>query len=322
MSMSNINSWQRCLLFIDAANGYLQAPEEYIRFFDVNINGKLRHLVTYQANEKGARLRILHTNFAQYLSTRYRRASSSYAYAKGKNILDCVKRHLQGEVFLKTDIHAYFDSITYENMTACISKLKLIREDMDTISLIAKACFYDGRLPLGFTSSPVLSDLYLVRLDRKYQKNKQLTYTRYADDFIISASGPDARVNLVAFRLQMEKDLDHLDLQLNRKKTYIRHLKNPGDAIHVLGVNIVRTDKMINRITISDRYVRDTCKALCAWIKNPQSDADQELFSKLYGRISFIKQCSKSSYDKLQKMTQIKCGYNGPLTAKALKQLR
>ena len=92
--MDKINSWQRSLLFLDAAKGYLQAPEEYVRFFDVNINGKLRHLVTYQASEKGARLRILHTNFAQFLSTKYRHAHSSYAYTKGKNILDCVNRHL------------------------------------------------------------------------------------------------------------------------------------------------------------------------------------------------------------------------------------
>lgn len=319
--MNRINSWQRSLLFLDAAKGYLQAPEEYVRFFDVNINGKLRHLVTYQASEKGARLRILHTNFAQFLSTKYRHAHSSYAYTKGKNILDCVNRHLQGEIFLKTDIHAYFDSITYENMIKRIKKLKIRKEDFEIVSLMTQACFYQGRLPLGFTSSPVLSDLYLVNLDRKYQADKTITYTRYADDFVVSASGPEARSNLVSFRLQMEKDLDMLDLQLNRKKTYLRHLKEPGDAIHVLGVNIVRSKTEVNRITISDQYVRETCKSLCAWINSPQLQNDQEFFSKLFGRISFIKQCSKSSYEKLQKMTRIKCGYEGPLTAKALKQL-
>ena len=74
--MNKFNSWQRCLMFIDAAEGYLQTPEDYIRFFDVTINGKLRHLVTYQPNEKGRSLRILHTNFSEFLSTKYRQAGT------------------------------------------------------------------------------------------------------------------------------------------------------------------------------------------------------------------------------------------------------
>ena len=305
---------------MEAAKEYLEAPEEYVRFFDVRINGKLRHLVTYQANEKGRNLRFLHTDFAQFLSTKYRQASSSYAYAKKKNILNCVNRHLNGEMFLKTDIKSYFDSITYENMINRIKKLRIDKEDIDNVALIAKACFYQGRLPLGFCSSPVLSDLYLVSLDRKYQKDKAVTYTRYADDFILSASGQDARENLIACRIQMEKDLDLLDLQLNRKKTYIRHLKSTGDAIHVLGLNIVRTDSDTNRITVSDQYIRSTCMDLCEWICRPELDNDIEYFSRLFGRISFIRQCSSDSYKKLQKMTKIKCGYVGPLTAKALKK--
>lgn len=317
--MNKLNSWQRCLLFTDTAESYLQNPEEYIRLFSVTINGKLRHLVTYQPNEKGRNLRILHTNFSQYLSTKYRQCRSSYAYAKGRNILECVNRHLNAEIFLKTDIHAYFDSISCEKMIARIGQLHIPKENMEKVALFAKACFYQNRLPLGFTSSPLLSDLFLVTLDRKYQKNKKITYTRYADDFILSASGAEAEADLLAFQAQLEKDLDLLNLQLNHKKTYLRSLQKTGDAIHVLGVNIVRTDTRSNRITISDRYIRETCKALCEWLGKPELENDSELFSKLYGRISFIKQCSNSSFDKLRKMTKIKCGYDGPLTAKALK---
>ena len=318
--MNILNSWQRSLRYIDAAKGYLETPEEYVRFFDVRINGKLRHLVTYQFNEKGRSLRFLHTDFAQFLSTKYRRARSSYAYAKRKNILNCVNRHLKGEVFLKSDIKSYFDSITYENMMKRIEKLKINENDIDTVALMTKACFYQGRLPLGFCSSPVLSDLYLASFDYKYQKNKMVTYTRYADDFILSASGQDARENLIACRIQMEKDLDLLDLQLNRKKTYIRNLKYPGDAIHVLGLNIVRTESETNRVTISNQYIRKTCKDLCEWINRSEFENDDECFAKLYGKISFIKQCSDSSYKKLQKMIRIKSGYEGSLTAKELKR--
>lgn len=305
---------------LEVAKEYIADPDTFIRTVDVTINGKLRHLITYMPNKKGYALRLLHKAFVSYLQRRYRPSAASYAYRKKKNIVMCVQQHLQGTTFLKTDIHGYFDSISQERMLKRIRQLRRVKGDWETIALLTKACFYNGRLPIGFVSSPVLSDLFLVTLDRKYEKNKNVTYTRYADDFIISAAGENARRNLVAFRLQLEQDLGELDLELNRKKTYIRTLNAPGDAIHVLGLNIVKTETDTNRITISDRYVRKTCKALCAWINGDRllDDPDAE-FARIYGQISFIRQCSLDSYEKLKRMTGIKCGYIGEWTAESLR---
>ena len=224
--MDSISNWQKCLLFMDTAEGYVKNPDDYIRFFDVTINGKLRHLVTYRPDENGRELRILHAGIAKFLGQKYHQAKSSYAYAKRKSFIQCVNRHLQGEYFFKTDIHSYFDSITYENLIKRFSRLRVPKEDKEILSRQVKACFYENRLPLGFVSSPVISDFYLYSLDRKYQKNESVTYTRYADDFIVSASGPDARKALVEFRVQLEKDLEKLGLELNLKKTYIRDRKS------------------------------------------------------------------------------------------------
>ena len=145
--------------------------------YDV-VYGKLRHLATYQATPEGRALRRLHTDFARFLSKKYRQAESSFAYAKGKNIQDCVSEHLYGSVFLKTDIHAYFDSISCDKMLEILQPLG-VENDPEKLKLFTAACFYDEKLPLGFTSSPLLSDLFLVSLDKKYQKNQQITYTRY-----------------------------------------------------------------------------------------------------------------------------------------------
>lgn len=305
---------------LEVAKEYIADPATFIRTIDVTINGKLRHLITYMPNEKGYALRCVHKAFASYLQLRYRPSAASYAYMKKKSIVMCAQQHLQGTIFLKTDIHGYFDSISEERMLKRIHRLRCAKGDWEAIALLTKASFYEGRLPIGFITSPVLSDLFLVTLDRKYKKNKNVTYTRYADDFIVSAVGEDARKNLVAFRLQLEQDLGELDLELNRKKTYLRTLKAPGDAIHVLGLNIVKTETDTNRITISDRYVRKTCKALCAWLNGDRlSDDPDAEFAKIYGQISFIRQCSADSYAKLQRMAKVKCGYNGAWTAESIK---
>lgn len=305
---------------LEIAKEYILTPDDFVRTIDVTINGKLRHLITYMPNEKGHALRCLHKAFVSYVQLRYRPSAASYAYMKNKNIVMCAKQHLRGTVFLKTDIHGYFDSISEEGMLKRIHRLRRVKGDWDAIELLTKACFYKGRLPVGFITSPILSDLFLVTLDRKYAKNEKVMYTRYADDFIVSASGENAQKDLVAFRLQLEQDLSELDLELNRKKTYIRTLSAPGDAIHVLGLNIVKTETNINRITISDRYIRKTCKAICAWLNGEDQGLDSdEIFAKVYGQISFIRQCSATSYTKLQRMTKVKCGYCGDWTAESIK---
>jgi hypothetical protein len=306
---------------MDTARAFISSPDVFIRTIDVTINGKLRHLITYASNEKGYALRRLHEHFSRYLQTCYRQSNSSYAYAKGKNIVSCATKHSKSNIFLKTDIHAYFDSISEERMLKRIYRLRKIKEHRNEITQIVKACFYQNRLPIGFVTSPILSDLFLVTLDRKYEKIQNITYTRYADDFIISSYGEDARKNLISCRLQLERDLDTLGLELNQKKTYIRTLNAIGDSIHVLGLNIVKTETGTNRITISDRYIRETCKAICAWLNGTnRGENSDDLFAKIYGQISFIYQCSKDSYYKLQRMTKIKCGYNGTWSAEELKE--
>lgn len=296
------------------AKDYLAAPEEFVRLINVTINGKLRDLITYVPNANGYRLRKLHRRYAAYLNSCYQRSDASYAYAKKKNIVMCVNNHLKATVFLKTDIHKYFDSVSLERMLERVRKLGKGKD----VDLVTKACFYQGRLPMGFISSPVLSDLFLVDLDQKYSQNTKIIYTRYADDFIVSGNGLDAQKELDAFRAVLEQDLKALGLELNRKKTYIRTLSMAGDAIHVLGVNIVKTETDTNRITVSDRYIRKTCKALCAWINGDRGTDPEETWSKLAGQIAFIRQCSADSYAKLQKMTRVKSGYclndNGDLS--------
>ena len=299
-----------CIRRIDTAEDYVQNPEEYIRTFDVTINGKLRHLVTYQANSKGYCLRKLHEFFAQYIRSKYRQSPRSFAYARGKCFQACVYQHLKSNVFLKTDIHSYFDSVSYDRMLKRIFQLNIPEEIHPQIELLTKACFYNGSLPIGYVSSPVLSDLFLVSLDRKYASDKNIVYTRYADDIIISSDNNDSAQHLSRIRLNLEKDLNELDLELNLKKTYIRKLVESGDAIHVLGVNIVKEKDKENRVTVSDRYIRKTSKALCLLLNKESNISDrEEQFSKVYGQIDFISHCSSSSFLKLQKMVFIKSGY-------------
>lgn len=288
------------------ANNYLNNPNLYIREHKVRINGKIRLLRAYIENNRGAELQKLHEKIALFLQKLYVSASSSFAYKKNTNIVDCVKQHLNGKIFLKSDIHSYFDSITYAKFLKVLNEQNILPENSDKILELLKACFYEDKLPLGFSSSPIISDLYLNELDKKFEKNQNYTYTRYADDFIISSIDENSERLLKQVREELWDDVEMYGLELNEKKTYIRKLESSGDAIHVLGLNLVLQEDSPNRITVSDKYLRETCKELAEYITSKTN----EKFAEIKGKISFIKMASLESYQKFKKISQIKLNIN------------
>ena len=105
--------------------------------------------------------------------------------------------------------------------------------------------------------------------------------------------------------------LSEYGLSLNNKKTYYRKLDKPGDAIHVLGLNLVNNAPKPNRITVSDRYIRETSKDVCEYLtkSNDMTPEEKEYrHAGLMGKIEFIRHCSDSSYKKLEKIVGIKYG--------------
>lgn len=298
---------------------YINNPEKYVRNHILFINGKYRNIVTYKHDENGALLRAFHKSISEYFITKYSPSSHSFAYHKKRNILMCLNKHKDSSFFFKTDIHAFFDSISYDNTVKILKgKRKLIQskeenidkeELMKSFNKLLTVCFYNNTLPIGFVSSPVISDIYLSSFDRYISKSTDCVYTRYADDIIISTSSEKYRKEFEIIKKEIVSYLNKLDLQLNYKKTYIRTLAQPGDAIHLLGLNVVKSEVGQNRITVSKRYLVETCKMFCDMIDNSSCFDSEEIEDKaieIYGRISFIKQSSNDSFRKFIRMVMVK----------------
>lgn len=322
---------------------YLAHPEEFIRTFTVVINGKRRNIITYQPNEKGAKLRNLQRLFVCVLRGLHQPSEHSYAYKEGTSTKACLEQHLTNDHFLKTDIHAYFDSVSFEllreKVFALISGVRRKRDyllkEKESASesnmrqqhaywtKILSACFYEGKMPIGFVSSPMLSDIFLKDVDERFGNMEGVSYTRYADDFIVSAAGDDAEKRLQAVLDELTGEIEARQLELNKKKTYFRHLRQEGDAIHVLGLNLVRTAEHTNRITVSDRFIRETSMELCQLMQEKGQLNDWESrkrFCAVMGRVGYITYASEQSTRKLQKMLWVKTGKDIPLDYKSLQQ--
>lgn len=118
--------------------------------------------------------------------------NAAHGFTKNRNCKTALIEHSKHHArwFLKIDIKDFFPNTTYDNLYtalnhvypfACLSELAKW--------WIVNVCTANGALPQGAPTSPVLTNIVMVACDvaiTQYCKSKGLTYTRYADDILIS----------------------------------------------------------------------------------------------------------------------------------------
>jgi RNA-directed DNA polymerase len=179
----------------------------------------------------------------------------SYGFRPGRNAhqaLEEIRGHLEagfGAVY-DADLKSYFDTIPHGELLACLrrriadrSVLALIRgwlevpvQEDDGNGGTTKTRPKAGT-PQGGVISPLLSNLYLHELDRRWQApdgprvcwNARLV--RYADDFVVLARYIGEPIQ----RFLVEVLEGELGLTLNREKTRIVNLREEGASLDFLG---------------------------------------------------------------------------------------
>ncbi len=120
-------------------------------------------------------------------------------------------------------------------------------------------------LSLGLVPSPFLSNIYMNNFDNQLieklqQLDKSVVYTRYSDDFTISAA---CELDLDVIITIIEQFLAPIKLKLNTEKTKVTILSKKGEHIKVLGLNIICGNET-NYITVGRKF-----KANAKYEKNP-----------------------------------------------------
>ena len=117
--------------------------------------------------------------------------SVSFAYRKGATLLQAVEPHANSRAFYQTDLERYFDSITSDLIRSVLERAATPVSDLSThIDHILSLLTVNGRLPIGYSTSPILSNACLLGFDKclaSICNERNWIYTRYADDIIISA---------------------------------------------------------------------------------------------------------------------------------------
>ena len=156
-------------------------------------------------------------------------------------------------------------------------------------------------MPIGYVTSPKLSDFYLYNIDNiieEISRKYNVCYTRYADDILISSNNKEKN-NEVFLKLQLE--LNGKKLILNKKKTKFKALVNNSDTITYLGLFLIKKNNE-NEMKVSNKYIRETSFE-CRKLLKPITFDEYE---KICGKINYIKLISEKSYHTLLELFYIK----------------
>lgn len=167
--------------------------KEYTEFRIPKHSGGTRLIEAPIGTLKELQANIAHTLLHQY---RILPHNSAYAYTHGRSAYDSLVTHQINNArwFLKIDVKDFFPSISKEVLLEQLPKVYPFNLIPPTQleTLVDIATNERGVLPQGSPLSPMLSNMIMVEFDLRLSNkirdfNKQrYTYTRYADDLLIS----------------------------------------------------------------------------------------------------------------------------------------
>jgi RNA-directed DNA polymerase len=180
----------------------------------------------------------------------------SYGFRPERSAHDALRaihRHLKEgyTAAYDADLAGYFDSIPHDKLMACVrmrvvdgSVLGLIRQWLNAPVMEPSAGGKPPTVrrnqrgtPQGGVLSPLLANIYLHWFDRVFHQGDgpaqwaKAKLVRYADDFVVLARHISPRLQQF-----IEGKLEGwLGLQINREKTRVLNLQQPGQSLDFLG---------------------------------------------------------------------------------------
>ncbi|MGI6176244.1 MAG: reverse transcriptase domain-containing protein [Christensenellales bacterium] len=281
----------------------IQHPDIVVRH--VRTKNKIRKIVAYRSDDGD--LRNYHRNINAFLRERFAPSIFAKGYVKGRSIYHNALSHMYNDYFIMLDIKDFFPNICHTQLSRKIYfEINLLKPDQISkkeCNDIVEACSISSRgIPLGFVTSPILSNIYLKEFDNVfYGMLKKIgldnaIYTRYADDMTISfrraenTEPLDEKAIIIEFASSI---LSRYGLQLNQKKTRSYSL-NISNHVRVTGVNITKQESGQRKLTVG-RSIKNQLywDALnCFWEK------DSEKIQHVKGMQSFILSIEKNGFEK------------------------
>lgn len=190
---------------------YKQNPEDKYKTFTIpKKNGDKRII-----NAPIKSLDIIQRKLLPLILDAYSPKDCVHGFVKKRGIVSNAKAHRYSaqRKILNIDLSNFYDSINFGRVRGLLMSPKSFNIGAAAASVIAHILCKDGKLPQGASTSPVIANMILSRLDSKLislcRKNR-CTYSRYADDMTISFSSRESPSEILTpctEGIQLSKDI-------------------------------------------------------------------------------------------------------------------
>ncbi len=215
----------------------------------------------------------------------------SYGYEKKKNIYDNANIHKNKRFILNIDLENFFDQFHFGRVCGFFEKNKFFQLNHTIAIIIANLVCYNGTLPQGAPTSPIITNLMCRSFDRQVlnlAKKYKLHYTRYVDDLTFSTNYKSFDDEYKIFFAKLHKLCDKYGFPINQNK--IKFQKNQSRQI-VTGLCVNKKVNTINSYFKSTRAMADSLYRTNAFtINNTEASINQ-----LQGRLNFINYIDKQN---------------------------
>ncbi|WP_426683347.1 trypsin-like peptidase domain-containing protein [Xanthomonas translucens pv. undulosa] len=131
------------------------------------------------------------------LDSVYRPSEYAHGFVTKRNVRTNAQPHVGRTTLINVDLLDFFSSITFKRVRGLFLSSPF-RLQWPIANILAHLCCYNGLLPAGGITSPVISNLVMSRLDKRLGslvKRLGGEYSRYADDMSMSFNRPIAQLS-------------------------------------------------------------------------------------------------------------------------------
>lgn len=214
-------------------------------------------------------------------------------FCKKKSIKTNAELHLNQDCLINIDLENFFPTITQEQIFSIFYYYGYTNQ---VSHLLARLCTYDGHLPQGAVTSPYLSNIVCLKLDKRLSglaKKYGANYSRYADDITFSGN-----VGINKMMPIVEKIIVDEGFLINVSKTRVQY-KNRRQEVTGLTING-------GKIHVNRKYLKKFKQEIYYCKKfGPSEHLKYVNINKLnfkdhmYGKAYFVKMIDKEIGEKL-----------------------
>ncbi len=271
------------LLKEESKDVFFELEAERFQHYYRNINKKYNH---FEVLKKSGGVRTISSpdNYLLFiqrlilklLSLFYKPSEQSHGFIHARSIVTNAELHTNKNFVLNIDLADFFPSVRTIRIKLALQN-DPFNFSTEMAQLIAFFSVCEGKLPQGAATSPIISNIVCVDLDKKLNlfalKHKQI-FTRYADDITFSGY---RRIYDSEFFKELNKIIHSEKFKIKKSKTRIQ-TRNKRQEVTGIVVN--------EKLNVNRKYVREV-RVMIHYYKNGKGT--DNAMAVIMGKLEFLK---------------------------------